>query len=45
MFGDVKTVFFDMGYTLVDEDRVWQARCREQAAMEDAKKRRIKQRF
>ena len=42
MFGDVKTVFFDMGYTLVDEDRVWQARCREQAAMEDAKKRRIK---
>ena len=42
MFQDVKAVFFDMGYTLVNEDRVWQTRCREQASMEEAKKRRIK---
>ena len=39
--GDIKTVFFDLGCTLINEDRVWQARCREQAAMPEAKKRRV----
>ncbi len=42
MFRDVKAVFFDMGYTLVNEDKVWQARIREQAALPEAKKRRVK---
>lgn len=32
-----KTLFFDMGYTLVDEGAVWQKRCEEQAATEEAK--------
>lgn len=34
----IKTLFFDMGYTLVDEGAVWQKRCEEQAATEDAKR-------
>ena len=29
-------LFFDVGYTLVDEDAVWEARCREQADMPEA---------
>lgn len=33
----VRTLFFDMGYTLVDESAVWQRRCEEQAATEEAK--------
>ena len=37
----IRWLFFDMGYTLVDETRVWQARCREQAAMEEARQKRI----
>ena len=27
----MKVLFFDVGYTLVNEDAVWEARCREQA--------------
>lgn len=34
----IKTLFFDVGYTLVNEDAVWERRCKEQAATEDAKK-------
>jgi FMN phosphatase YigB (HAD superfamily) len=34
----VKVLFFDVGYTLVNEDAVWKKRCREQAEMEEAKK-------
>lgn len=33
----IKTLFFDIGYTLVDESSVWQKRCEEQAATEEAK--------
>jgi len=33
-----KVLFFDVGYTLVDEDAVWERRCREQAATVEAKK-------
>lgn len=31
-------IFFDMGYTLSNEDQAWLARCREQADTEEAKK-------
>ena len=34
----IKTLFFDVGYTLVDEEAVWLRRCKEQAATEEAKK-------
>ena len=34
----MKVIFFDVGYTLVNEDAVWERRCREQAVTEDAKK-------
>ena len=34
----MKVVFFDVGYTLVNEDAVWEARCREQAQTDEAKK-------
>lgn len=34
----IKILFFDMGYTLVDEGAVWQKRCAEQAKTEDAKR-------
>ena len=34
----IKTLFFDVGYTLVNEDAVWERRCKEQAATEEAKK-------
>ncbi len=37
----IRWLFFDMGYTLVDETRVWQARCREQAAMAEAREKRV----
>lgn len=33
-----KVLFFDMGYTLVDEGAVWKKRCEEQAATEEAKR-------
>lgn len=33
-----KTLFFDVGYTLVDEGAVWERRCEEQAATEEAKR-------
>ncbi len=32
----IKTLFFDVGYTLVNEDAVWERRCKEQAATEEA---------
>lgn len=32
----VKFIFFDIGYTLVNEDSVWVERCREQAATQQA---------
>ena len=34
----VKVLFFDIGYTLVNEDAVWERRCQDQAATEEAKK-------
>jgi len=34
----VKVLFFDVGYTLVNEDAVWEARCREQAQTAEAKR-------
>lgn len=35
---EVKFIFFDVGYTLVNEDAVWEQRCMEQAATEEAKR-------
>ncbi|MBR5409839.1 MAG: HAD family hydrolase [Clostridia bacterium] len=37
----MKVLFFDIGYTLVNEDAVWAARCREQADAEEAKRLRL----
>ena len=34
----MKVLFFDVGYTLVNEDTVWEKRCREQAQTDEAKK-------
>ena len=34
----MKVLFFDVGYTLVNEDAVWEARCRVQAQTDEAKK-------
>ena len=34
----MKVLFFDVGYTLVNEDAVWEVRCREQAQTNEAKK-------
>ena len=34
----IKTLFFDVGYTLVNENAVWERRCKEQAETEEAKK-------
>ena len=34
----MKVLFFDVGYTLVNEDAVWEARCSEQAQTVEAKK-------
>lgn len=34
----LRYIFFDVGYTLVNEDKVWEQRCKEQAAGEEAKK-------
>lgn len=33
----IKYLFFDIGYTLVNEDQVWKQRCREQAFTNEAK--------
>ena len=33
----MKTIFFDIGYTLVNEDAVWEKRCQEQVETEEAK--------
>ena len=33
----IRYLFFDVGYTLVDEGAVWEARCREQADMPEAR--------
>ncbi len=30
---NIKTLFFDVGYTLVNEDAVWKRRCKEQTEM------------
>ena len=35
---DLRYIFFDIGYTLVNEDKVWEQRCREQAAGVEAQK-------
>ena len=32
----MKVLFFDVGYTLVNEDAVWEARCLDQAQTDDA---------
>lgn len=34
----MRVLFLDVGYTLVNEDAVWEARCREQAQTDEAKK-------
>ena len=34
----MKVLFFDVGYTLVDESAVWEQRCKTQAETEEAKK-------
>ena len=34
----IRTLFFDVGYTLVNEDAVWNRRCKDQAATDEAKK-------
>ena len=34
----MKVLFFDVGYTLVNEDAVWEDRCRRQAESDEAKK-------
>ena len=34
----MKVLFFDVGYTLVNEDAVWEKRCCEQAQTDEAKK-------
>lgn len=34
----MKVLFFDVGYTLVNEDAVWEKRCLEQAQTDEAKK-------
>ena len=34
----IRTLFFDVGYTLVNEDEVWEKRCKDQAATDEAKK-------
>jgi haloacid dehalogenase superfamily, subfamily IA, variant 3 with third motif having DD or ED/haloacid dehalogenase superfamily, subfamily IA, variant 1 with third motif having Dx(3-4)D or Dx(3-4)E len=34
---NIKCIFFDIGYTLINEDDVWEQRCIEQAEMEEAK--------
>lgn len=34
---NIKYVFFDIGYTLINEDDVWKHRCQEQAETEEAK--------
>lgn len=34
---NIKCIFFDIGYTLINEDDVWEQRCIEQAEMEDVK--------
>lgn len=34
----MRVLFFDAGYTLINEDRVWERRCTEQAETEEAKR-------
>lgn len=34
----MQVLFFDAGYTLINEDAVWERRCREQAETEEAKR-------
>lgn len=34
---DIKCIFFNIGYTLINEDDVWKQRCIEQSQMEKAK--------
>lgn len=35
---NIKYIFFDIGYTLINEDDAWKYRCIEQSNMEEAKK-------
>lgn len=35
---ELKYIFFDIGYTLVNEERVWERRCKEQAEKSEARK-------
>ncbi|MGL5416364.1 MAG: HAD family hydrolase [Clostridium sp.] len=35
---NINFIFFDIGYTLINEDEVWKQRCLEQSEMEEAKK-------
>lgn len=35
---DIKYIFFDMGYTLVNEEKVWEKRCKEQAEILETQK-------
>ena len=37
----IQWIFFDMGYTLVNEDLSWLVRCREQAATAEARKKGV----
>ena len=34
---NTEVIFFDVGYTLINEDAVWKKRCREQSEMTEAK--------
>lgn len=38
MFDNVEWIFFDVGYTLINEDAVWECRCREQAMTDEGVK-------
>jgi HAD superfamily hydrolase (TIGR01549 family) len=35
---NIKFIYFDVGYTLINEDKVWKVRCQEQAQTDEAKK-------
>ena len=37
----IQCVFFDIGYTLINEEDVWKRRCQEQAEAEEAKRLRL----
>lgn len=35
---NIMFIYFDVGYTLVNEDKVWKVRCEEQARTDEAEK-------